>query len=463
MPSIRRPNLQLRDGAALFAAIPSLIVAEAAAAAPERKQYSVLGYRQTDKPAAAGGKANANGFRFRHKAMRAIARTFRGQPFVTGHNWGDVRARGGTIVDAYAEPPADGPDELGFFYRLEVIADWALRGFEDGTIDRFSMGARGEGEITCTIHGSPVWTDCWCWPLMEIDGVIAEWEYESARGLELSAVNVPAVDGTAVLDELDLDDKEHAAAFERDLEQLAAVCGRRWRPDAIASLVAQLGGAPKGGFPRAGVVPTMTACTTASRGSDQMDRALICKSLGLPATATDEDILARMTQQGTEAGQAEVLRAQLADLTRDRDRVSDNAHVEAEITRLRAERQVSDEVVASLRATAAKPGGRAAFDSTLAIVQASAPRIGAAPVVRATLQSDAKPALVPGAAPGSSVTAAGAVEIDAYDANKDNPELHPLMKRCQLTAEQVRKHGSRTFNVVPGLRDLMAATELRGA
>jgi hypothetical protein len=43
-----------------------------------------------------------------------------------------------------------------------------------------------------------------------------------------------------------------------------------------------------------------------------MDRALICKQLGLAATATDEEILQRMATIGADAAQAGVLRAQLA-------------------------------------------------------------------------------------------------------------------------------------------------------
>jgi hypothetical protein len=130
-------------------------------------QYSVLGYRQTEKPAA-GRQGERERVPVPPQGDARDRADLPRQPFVTGHDWGDVRARGGTIVDAYAEPPADASRRARLLLRAaEVIADWALAGLEDGTIDRFSIGARGEGEITCTIHGSPVWTECWCWPLME--------------------------------------------------------------------------------------------------------------------------------------------------------------------------------------------------------------------------------------------------------------------------------------------------------
>jgi hypothetical protein len=111
-----RRSLLLRTDAGLILPLPTTVTAVTAAvvAAPGAEvqaaaepsasgvpvtEYSIMGYRQTEKPASQGGRANENGFRFRHKALRAIARTARNQPFITGHNWGDVRARGGTILE----------------------------------------------------------------------------------------------------------------------------------------------------------------------------------------------------------------------------------------------------------------------------------------------------------------------------------------------------------------------------
>jgi hypothetical protein len=108
MPQPPRRSLLHRTAAGTLLAFPaqrSLVLANAGDAEPAPTEYSILGYRQTEQPAAKGGKANENGFRFRHKAMRAIARSARGQPFITGHNWGDVRARGGTMIDGWADLP----------------------------------------------------------------------------------------------------------------------------------------------------------------------------------------------------------------------------------------------------------------------------------------------------------------------------------------------------------------------
>jgi len=450
---------RLPDGRAAIAFAPNRHISLEDTASDEPKVFTAIGFRQTAEPACRGGKPNANFFRFRHKRMRAIARTFRGQPFITGHDWGDARARGGTLIDAWAEPPPDALDELAFYAKVKATADWAIRGLGDGTIDRFSIGALGIGEITCTVHGTPVWTECWCWPGYLAEAGLVEWEYEDAKGVEWSAVNVPAVDGTMILDEDELEALSDDVPLEAELEQLRLVCGRAWDPGAIAALVATVGGAPKGGFPRTVPAITMSPCPTApAQGSNQMDRALLCKTLGLPATATDEEILAHIAQQGTNAAQAPVLQAQLAELAADRDRVAASAHVESEITRLRASRQVGDQVVTTLRATASGPGGRAAFDTSLKLVEASAPPAlvaGAAPHQRVALQSDARPALAPGAVDAGE-------EPDAYEQNKGNPHLSRFMKRCGLTAEQVRKHGTATVNVVPELAKLVDATARRG-
>ena len=42
--------------------------------------------------------------------------------------------------------------------------------------------------------------DAFCWPGFETDGMLVELEYQDAEGLELSGVNVPAVDDTYVVD-----------------------------------------------------------------------------------------------------------------------------------------------------------------------------------------------------------------------------------------------------------------------
>ena len=51
---------------------------------------------------------------------------------------------------------------------------------------------------------------------------------------------------------------------------------------------------------------------------------------------------------------------------------------------------------------------------------------------------------------------------DAFELTRDNPNLGRFMKVAKLSVDQVRQHGSRTFHVVPNLRDLAEATIQRG-
>jgi hypothetical protein len=113
-----------------------------------------------------------------------------------------------------------------------------------------------------------------------------------------------------------------------------------------------MGGAPAGGFRAPQPRPRMTA-DEPPRGN--MDRALICKQLGLAATATDEEILQRMATLEADAAQAGVLRAQLAQSAADREAEREARHVEDAIAGLQASHQVTDTVIEQLRAAAAPP------------------------------------------------------------------------------------------------------------
>lgn len=435
---------------------------------PDGTQYTVIGYRQTLEAAARGGKPNRNYFRFRNEGVRALARSFRGQPFIMGHNWGDPRARGGTIADAWAEQI---DAELLVFFDVVATEEWAVQGFESGTIDRFSFGVDPMGEIICTVHEAPIWSadECCCCPGAEVDGMVVEFEYENGTGLELSAVNVPAVDDTYVLAEAArAGDRAGLDAYIGDrIRMMRAIglrCGRQHpalaRVPGLERIAALAGGAPVGGFRASGSPRTMAADDQPT--GEAMDPALIRQQLGLPVTATDDEVRARISALGNDAAQAGVLRAQLAQSAAERDAERDAAHVEAGIAALRASHQVTDQVVAGLRAAANPPGGRAAFDAALELVRGSAPAIaaagapGAAPAARGTLQSDARPA----AAPSDATLEDGP---DAFEANRTNPNLPRLMKWAQVTPDQVRQHGSRQFTVVPNLRELADATATRDA
>lgn len=45
---------------------------------------------------------------------------------------------------------------------------------------------------------------------------------------------------------------------------------------------------------------------------------------------------------------------------------------------------------------------------------------------------------------------------------KPNTELAAMLRRCGLSAANVREHGPRQWNTCPGLRELIADSEKRG-
>jgi hypothetical protein len=414
----------------------------AAAAAPsvrvdgDRETFVALGYRQTLAPAAQGGKANANGFRIRNEALQALAESYAGQPFLTGHARGDVRARGGTILEAWTEQ-VDDTGEIALMFEIEPQAAWAKEGLANGTIDRFSIGASpGDGEIVCTVHGVPVWStdECFCFPgemvTVERDGeeveLQAEWEYEQPDGEELSAVNVPAVDGTGIVR---AEAEPNALAGDRAarLRELAALCGRE-HPELVLE---------RATWRRSPAPPTVPAPAPApAPPSPDPAIAAIAASLGLAAGATTEQLRAR----------ADELRARV-----------DQEHVESTFARLIASHEVGYGLFQDLRATFAAEG-RAAFDRDVALIERIAP---ARSVARPMLQSDAPPANTdPMTYTPNEIPTDGP---DAWERHAFNPAMPMLMRQCGLTPDDIRKHGPRSIPVLPNLGALIDATAKRKA
>jgi phage I-like protein len=98
------------------------------------------------------------------------------------------------------------PDGVAFEMTIEAVKPWAIEGLLDGTIDRFSIGwDPGTADILCSACGESMWpaSSCNHWPgdtLEAKDGStkFVEAIFTSAEGTEVSAVSVPAVDGTGV-------------------------------------------------------------------------------------------------------------------------------------------------------------------------------------------------------------------------------------------------------------------------
>lgn len=402
--------------------------------APEVREISVLGYWQTEKPACEGGEANANGFRIRNGGFRRFARSFAGQPFITGHDWGDVTKRGGIITRAWAEVE---DAKLLSYQLVRIKAPWAIEALEYGQIDRFSIGAATSGEIRCTVHDSPVWEgDCWCWPGMEMDdGTIAEWEYQHATGVELSAVNVPAVDGTG---------------YEEVAELLAEMTGRRVPRELAAQLRA--GAGAHGLCAARGARRTMSRNTTPTK-ENQMDREKKALSLGLAADATWEQIAAEQERRNS------LLQGDAND-----------SYFAAQVASVRETHVVTDEAAAQLRAVAGTGAAmnRAAFDSALALLKmAAAKKVPPAPEAEkpagGTLSS-----LPMGKLPnGGGLTPTA--EADKVEKWSQDPEVAKEIRRMmklsnaagvRITEQDIRDHGPDAVNVISD--DVISATKARG-
>lgn len=157
-------------------------------------------FRQKD------GHPNKNALRFKTSQLGNIASSFTGKPFLVDHAKWAQSARKGTILESEGAPLAGG--WFGFRQHLHVVKPDAVISVLDGTIDAFSIGWDPRGVVICTAHGVDVrskqscyWTeDCYPGKLVEVDGEkkIAEYEWQTTEGLEVSGVNSPAVSGTKI-------------------------------------------------------------------------------------------------------------------------------------------------------------------------------------------------------------------------------------------------------------------------
>lgn len=140
---------------------------------------------------------NRNFSRFKSGTLRSGARSFVGQVVLLNHDQRDVAARIGTIVKSRAEKVGD---EVHFLQTLSIVKPAAMESVLDGTIDRFSIGWFTTGVIECSVHKGPMFGKdcCTCWPGDNVNGKAVEAVWTSWEGIEVSAVNVPAVVGTGI-------------------------------------------------------------------------------------------------------------------------------------------------------------------------------------------------------------------------------------------------------------------------
>lgn len=158
-------------------------------------EVDAIVYIQRDEP-------NRNHFRFAPKILKKLARSAVGVPFIMDHKENEVMARGGTVIASQARKNDAG--EMEIVQTFKLVKPWAVEGFLDGTIDRFSIGAHVTGELVYRHNGEAVLGDR-AWPEhfpgdeIQHKGkkVTVEYVATDAEMVETSAVNVPAVRGTS--------------------------------------------------------------------------------------------------------------------------------------------------------------------------------------------------------------------------------------------------------------------------
>lgn len=159
-----------------------------------------------------GAEPNRNFVRFQEGALKALAESFKGRPFLRDHKQGYLDARAGTVRKSELVT-RDG--KLAIEQELEIVKPWAIEGVLDGTIDRFSIGWHASQLPTCSVCSTSYkrsgifgWMFVACehspGDVVEVNGkkVTAEILYgPGCEGIEVSAVSVPAVVGTEIVAE----------------------------------------------------------------------------------------------------------------------------------------------------------------------------------------------------------------------------------------------------------------------
>lgn len=362
-------------------------------------EAEVIGYIQRATP-------NRNHWRIKKQSLKRVAKTFANMPFLRDHSQWTVEDRGGTITASKYEAVGD---DIHFVMTVRAVKQWAVEGFLDGTIDRFSIGVIPLGDIECSLHKATI-TECYCWP-GEADGKggAVEWILEDAEGIELSAVNVPAVVGTTV----------------KDIRSLAASLGMR---------ASQEPRPPK---------------------ENIMDRAKLCTLLGLAATATDDEIEVAIRTRETDAAMA-AARAQRAEgelagvATRVASLEQGNLanEVNATIAQLYSELRLRhshaadgtptvDPVETALRGVFASLGIEA-FRGKVVEVKAALAPIAAATRAAQNVATAAMPRIVSAQERG----------VQVASAVRANPYLEGYMASLGLSEEQVAKYGPKNLSAI---------------
>ncbi len=140
---------------------------------------------------------NANLVRFREDDMPAFAKSFVNMPFLRNHDTYDIESRDGIIKASETE-------SAGMRQTIRLTTRKGMNAYVEGQIDRFSIGWRAE-KVLCSVCMNDYSNFERCSHIRgrEYDGKLCELIMVKPKGIETSAVNNPAVDGTGLLQSLD--------------------------------------------------------------------------------------------------------------------------------------------------------------------------------------------------------------------------------------------------------------------
>ena len=175
---------------------------------------------------------NLNYLRFFDEELPGFASSFVGAPFLTDHRTSRVDARVGTVL-------ASGMSGLDLVQTLEVTTREGMRAVVEGVLDRFSIGWHYEG-VQCGVCGGD-WYSCEHWPGREYEGVVCEIYFLNPVGKEVSAVNVPAVQGTAILSAEHPDEEDSTMTKKEEVvEEVVEEVGGDLELDAMEARLARV-------------------------------------------------------------------------------------------------------------------------------------------------------------------------------------------------------------------------------
>ncbi len=138
---------------------------------------------------------NLNPYRFKDEDMVSFAGSFEGQPYLRDHSTYSIDSRDGTIVSATFKDNWIQVD-------VSLTTRRGMVDYLEGKMDRFSIGWFYKDAI-CSICGNSWFgQDCDHWPGLNYrvgnETKMCVLTFVSPRGKEVSAVNVPAVQGTGI-------------------------------------------------------------------------------------------------------------------------------------------------------------------------------------------------------------------------------------------------------------------------